>query len=438
MGWVSRSNPRLVEAIVASFSGSAEQAFDRLSGFTAKDWASTEFWLDTSGLALYFLDHLQWQGASEAVDAILLRKLQQKSAENKIRITEMLRDFIAINRSFRDAGIRYANVKGFTLFPSSCPDLSLRHQSDYDFLVDPDHLAASCSLLEQRGYSLTGCSSRSLEFKTIGLVRTSLDGQYRTENRRSAELHVAMDCLEFLDQPTGPDPLLNRLDRWEWNGECFPALSAADQFIGQALHIFGHLRNEHTRVSWLLEYRRHASARRWDMEFWRLVRTRAVAEPVIPVALGLATWLAGNLFGPFSSPEFDSWTVDVLPVKIRLWAGCYGRRAVLADVPGTKLYRLLEDALQSERWGGSQSNPRRRLIPLRRPDRMLRADPQETLRMRVRREWCELRFLFFRLRFHLKQGFRYALEARRWRRLSTLADAARQSCSSCGCSPHHE
>jgi hypothetical protein len=240
-----------------------------------------------------------------------------------------------------------------------------------------------------------------------------------------------MESLEEVGSSTSSDPRLNRLHAWEWDGERFPALSAADQFIGQALHIFGHLRNEHTRASWLLEYRHHAIARHREADFWKEVRALAAAHPLIPVALGLATWLATDLFGPFSSPEFDTWTVDVLPARVRLWTERYGRRVVLADVPGTKLYRLLEDALQDGSRGASQPRRTRKLIPLRRPDRMLRAAPQETFRQSLRREWIELLFVAYRLRFHLKQGFVYALEARRWRRLSTAAQTTRQSCSVC-------
>ncbi|MGA8530089.1 MAG: nucleotidyltransferase family protein [Acidobacteriaceae bacterium] len=446
MGWVSRSNPALVEAIVASFHESTEAVGRRLSRFTAKDWAGTEFWLDTSGLALYFLERLQSQDISSAVDAHMVERLRQKRADNEVRIAQMLEEFLAIHRSFRKAGARYASLKGFTLFPDSCPDLSLRHQSDFDFLVDPRDLALSCSLLEQHGYRLTASSPNSLEFKTDGLIRTSLEGQYDVANRRSAELHVALDCFEegraqrgtATDPPPRLDSRLDRLHTWEWKGERIPALCPADQFIGQALHLFAHLRNEHTRASWLLEFRQHAIARRNDRDFWNAVHALARAHPDIPVALGLASRLAADLFGPFSPPEFDSWTADALPAKVRLWAERCGRLAVLADVPGTKLYLLLEDALQDGVNGRSQPPRIRRLIPLRRPDRMLEPAAQETLRLRLRREWIELRFLLFRLRFHLKQGLLVAREARRWRRFSASDDDSEESCAVCSCSPHPE
>lgn len=443
MGWVSKSNPALVDAIVASFHESADAMERRLSRFTRDDWASTEFWLDTSGLALYFLERLQSQGITGAVDAGLVKRLRQKRADNEVRIGQMLQEFLAIHRSFRKAGARYASLKGFTLFPNSCPDLSLRHQSDFDFLVDPRDLVLSCSLLEQHGYRLTASSPDSLELKTDGLIRTSLDGQYNVANRRSAELHVALDSVEEVrasgnatDHPPRLGSRLSRLHAWEWNGERVPALCPADQFIGQALHLFGHLRSEHTRASWLLEFRHHAIARRGDGDFWNALHALANAHPNIPVALGLAGRLASDLFGPFSSPELDAWTVDALPAKVRLWAQRCGRRAVLADVPGTKLYLLLEYALQDGAGVRSRRPRIRRLIPLHRPDQMLQPHAQETLRLRLRREWIELRFLLFRLRFHLRQGLLVTLEARRWRRFSASSQDLEECCTACACSPH--
>lgn len=437
MGWVSKCNPVLVNAIVASFSSPEEQVYDRLSRFTARDWARTEFWLDTSGLALYFLDHVHAHALSRAVDARLFAKLQQKHADNKVRVAGMLEIFTSINRSFSSAGIRFANLKGFTLFPDSCSDLSLRHQSDFDFLIAPEHLALGRMLLEKHGFRLAASKPGGLEFRTDGPVRTTLDDQYKAANRLSAELHTGI-LGDHPDQQSSYDPRLDRLHIWQWNGEYFPALSPADQLIGQALHLLGHLRHEHTRPSWLLEYRRHVLARQSDREFWRSVDALASESPQISIAFGLSTLLASNLFGPLSFPKLDAWTVDLLPQRVRLWAWHYGRRAVLADVPGTKLYLLLEDALQD--LNSAEVKPTRlsRLIPLRRTDRILQLATNEALSLRLRRNVIEMRFILFRLRFHLGQGIRFLWEARRWKRLSAISRLAGQCSVGCHSTPNPE
>jgi hypothetical protein len=419
MGWASKSNSSLVEAIISTFGDSPDDSFRRLSQFTQADWSRTEFWLDTSGLALYFLDIVQSTGLADAIDGQLLRKLELKREDNRVRVADMLQEFIAINKCFNEAGICYANLKGFTLTPDSCPNPLLRHQSDLDFLVDPGALNHSRALLEERGYILTGSTPRCLEFMSAGPARPSLEGQYKVSNRRSVELHIVLESPNSIGHKAKRDIRLNRLHDWESGGRSFPALSRADQLIGQALHILGHLRNEHTRPSWLLEYRHHVKLRRGDEYFWREVRTLADAERGAGIALGLSTVIATELFGPFSSPAFDSWTVDTLPREIKLWGKQYGRKAVLADVPGTKFYLFLEAALRETFPERPKSVGMRRLIPLRRPAPLMQAPPHETLAMRIRRERIEIQFILFRLRFHIKQGFLFVLEAYRWRRLKS-------------------
>jgi hypothetical protein len=438
MGWVSRSNPALVEAIVASFSASRDEAWALLSPFTAQDWARTEYWLDSSGLALYFLDAVRTRRLSAAVDSRLLDKLQHKRVDNKSRLAELQRELVAINRSFQDAGIGYANLKGFTLFPHSCPDMSLRHVSDFDFLVHRADVDRARVLLEAEGYRLTGSSARSLEFKTAGRIRTSLDGQYEADNRRSTELHIGTENMETSDAPAGRDPRLSRLVLWGCPGGRFPSLEPADQLIGQALHLLGHLRHEHTRASWLLEYRHHVRTRERDGAFWHVVQKRTEKQPEAAIALGLSTLLASELFGPFASPEVQAWTVDALPPMVRLWGDLYGRRAVLADVPGTKLYLLLEDALREARPKQLPARTMRRLMPLRRPDRILTLAPRASLRERIRHDLVELQFLFFRLRFHLREGFHYLVELHQWKHLRADYEELRQAASVCSCCLHSE
>lgn len=414
MRWTDKSDPELVKAIVASFRDSPEHSRQRLSSFSAKEWTRTAFWLDTSGLALYFLDHLRANGIIDAVDPDTRDKLEQKLADNKLRLADMLQEFAEINRSFQSSGICYANLKGFTLSPHSCPDLSLRYQSDYDFLVDPDHLKLARALLEKKGYVVTGRTSRTLEMKIADGQRISLDGQYKSSARRSVELHVALEGFGTIG-PQVRDQRLNRLSEWRHDGQMFPALSPADQLIGQALHLLGHMRNEHTRPSWLLEYSRHVLTRR-EEEIWKDVRTLAEPNPDAVIALGLSTLLTTYLFGAPAIPELDSWTADVLPAEVKIWAAQYGRKSVLSKVPGTKLYLLLDDALTGS-CPHLQSNRMRRLIPLRRPPHIMQTPLSDTFYLRIQREIAQLRFIFFRLRFHLKQGVIFAVEQRRWRKL---------------------
>lgn len=417
MGWAKKSNPALVEAIVASFCSSPENARRSLSKFKSRDWARTELWLDNSGLALYFLSGIRAAGIADAVESGTLRRLEQKLAENRGRKADMMREFVAINRAFRDLGLRYANLKGVTLAPESCPDLSLRRQSDLDFLIDPADTAGARGMLERRGYEMVFATERTVELKSGHSQKVSLEGHYRVTPVRSVELHTALEPDSPASGEPSPDQRLDRLTQWRAEEGSFPALSSADQLIGQALHLLGHLLSEHTRPSWLLEYRRHVLARRADAGFWTDVQRLASGQRYASMALGLSTLLARDLFGEFDAPELDSWTLNALPSGVRLWAERYGRRAVLADVPGTKLYLFLDGVLSASQRSRERKETAKRLFPMHGPPKILRPPPKDTIRLWVQREIAQFHYFFYRARFHAAQGAVYLMERRRWWRI---------------------
>lgn len=417
MGWTGKSNPALVEAIVVSFRDSPECSSNKLSRFKSTDWARTEVWLDNSGLALYFLDRIYSAGIADAIDPATLRRLEQKLAENRERKADMMQEFVEINHCFRDADLRYANLKGFTLAPDSCPDLSLRRQSDFDFLIHPADLSAGRSLLEKRGYELVCATARTLELKSGNAQKVSFEGRYRATPVRSVELHTALESASKNARVEPYDERMDRLVSWTFEGRSFPALSPADQLIGQALHVLGHLLSEHTRPSWLLEYRHHVLARQENAVFWTEVERLAFSQKDAAIAIGLSSLLARELFGPFEAPEIDPWTVDALPCGVRLWAQRYGRRTVLAEVPGTKFYLFLEGVLDEPNEAHQLRDGAARLFPMHRLPKILRPPPQDTIRLRIQRDIAQLHYFFYRARFHLIQGVFFFLEVRRWSRL---------------------
>jgi hypothetical protein len=223
----------------------------------------------------------------------------------------------------------------------------------------------------------------------------------------------------------GHDQRLDRLVTWTCEAGSFPALASTDQLIGQAIHLLGHLLSEHSRLSWILEFRNHAIARQNEQHFWKEVRSLATVDLEATTALGVSTMLATEILGPFTSAELDSWTVDVLSPTIKLWIATYGRRAVLAEVPGTKLHLLLEGVLGLKPPARRRQDLKDRLLPTHGPSRILLAPPQDTIPLRIRREIVQLRYFGYRLRFHLKQGAMYLVEAARWRRLVKKSGLAR-------------
>ena len=401
---IPRSNPVLARAIVTSFRDSPSIDRQGLTGFSSSEWTSTETWLDTSGLALYFLHRVQSLGMADVIDLGLQRRLEQKLAQNTQRTTEMLAEFAELNDAFQQAGFCYANLKGFTLSPHSCPTPSLRHQSDYDFLIAPEDLEAARDLLLQRDYVVAGSTERTLEFKKAQKQIISIAGQYHPLCHRSVELHTSVDTT----RPEAREPRLNRLALCHYGAGAYPALSAPDQFLSQALHLLGHLRHEYTKVSWLLEFRRHALSRQHDDTFWSNIRTLALECPNAPLALGLASHMAADLFGDFLPPAVSSWAHTSLPSGAAIWAQRFGRQAVMADIPGTKLYLFLEDALSDASHNKAASL--QRLFPLRLPKRVVNGALNGPSRKRL-----SLSVFWFRLRFHLKQNTLYLCRLPAWK-----------------------
>lgn len=88
---------------------------------------------------------------------------------------------------------------------------------------------------------------------------------------------------------------------------------------------------------------------------------------------------------------------------------------MLADFPGTKLYLFLEEELArgDSLW---KSKKRASLLPLHRAPKIVYAGPNDNFFKWLCRQAYQARFILFRLRFHVVEGVRYAIEAMRWRR----------------------
>ena len=412
---------RVVEAVVGAFRDSAERAGERLSTIRQRAWARSYYWLDASGLALYFLNRLETLGIEEAIPVETLRRLQQNFADNRRRSHAMFVEFVSLNRAFQAAGVDYANLKGFTLSPESCPMPALRRQLDIDFLVDGTHLEPCRKILVEAGYILTGATKTTWEFKAAASQLEGMKDFYKSRLHRSVELHFSSTTAGSPSR----DERLDRLAKRLLDGFTFPALQPSDQLIGQTLHLLEHLCGASTRPAWILEYKNHVSFYYNDQKFWQSVAERSMHHRRAPIALGIASLLSSCLFGGETPSQLDEWTLDCLPGSVKLWVEHYGTRAVLADFPGTKLYLLLLHELErSEQVQPSQTQEQRKLLPLHRAPRIVYAAPDDNLWQWLRKEIHQVRFVLFRLRFHVVEGIRYLIEAARWKRqLSTLQNA---------------
>lgn len=398
---------QLREAALLAFCDPQPDECSRLRHLSGAEWQQLLRWLDTSGIALYFLDRLTELGLCDMLPADVLARLQQNLAENTVRTQGMIAEAAAINRAFQNAGLCYAALKGFSLWPCSVPKPELRSQLDLDFLVSETSAPDARRILEKRGYHLRAISGRSWEFKTNEVPARSLKDLYKDLPYRSAELHIESNAA-------GSASILARLERRCFCGIFMPVLSPVDLFLGQGMHLFKHVCSEFFRTAHLLEFRRHVMARRDDRTFWEQLQSRAEGNPRAPVALGVITLLTTRVMGDFAPEALTTWTVERVPAAARLWVALYGERSVFASFPGSKLYLLLQKELAVSGIPPKRSL-RRALLPVSLPPLIAHATENETPAARLRRYRNQLDFVLFRLRFHSVEGMRYLRESLRWR-----------------------
>jgi hypothetical protein len=380
-----------------------------LQNLSARDWKRLMYWLDFSGLALYFLDRMNDLDMSSRLPATVLERLKENLEKNAARTQGMIAETRAIEIEFQRSKLFYAVLKGFSLWPLSVPKLELRRQSDLDYLVAEKDADEARRVLEARGYQGHTVSGQTWEFKIIDPPTGSPTDIYKANAHRCVELHIET-CGE------GAESLLERRETREFHGIQMPVLSSVDLFLWQGLHVFKHLCCDHARPSHFLEFRRHVMARRDDADFWKQLESKAGDSPRMYLGLGVVTRLIEQVMGRFAPEELRSWSADRLPEAVRLWVDRYGHGRLLADYPGTKFHLLLQQEL-AVAGVDAQRSLQEQLFPIRLPASLRDSAEHESLAAKMRHMRGKLRFLFLRLRFHVVEGLRYAREARRWRRL---------------------
>lgn len=402
------NNPRQARAaVLRCFCDPLPEPCLRLQDLTAAEWRQMLRWLDISGLALYFWARLDELNLRSMLPPAVAERLERNLLDNTQRTRNMISECCSIQTAFQESHVSYAVLKGFSLWPASVSKLELRSQLDLDFLVARKSADTARAILEEKGYRLHAVSGRSWEFKTAEPRARSLADLYKPLPYRCVELHLEEDV-------TGKGPLPYRTSTLEFQGIKMPVLAPVDLFLGQAMHLFKHICSEFSRTAHLLEFRRHVLARYDDGGFWREVEQAALDRRPAQFAVGVSTLLVTRAMGEFAPAGLTRWTVDGLPGFAHLWVDRYGYGAVFGDFPGTKYYLLLQRELEK---GGTPArrSVRRALLPLKLPPPIAPTPIDESLAARLRRHWAQLRFILFRLRFHIAEGLRFGAESIRWR-----------------------
>jgi hypothetical protein len=323
-------------------------------------------WMDESGLALYFLDRANQHSVVDRLPEKFREALNRRQASNLARTADMLEEFRRIFASLSAATVNasaatpFCALKGFSLTPDFCAAPHLRHQTDFDFLIAPTHLAAAASAFESLGYAQTEHRpTGQITFATaLRHIPSAADDIYAPPRHREVDLLPSL-CLDFHGASVdAPSDHLARSRRAALDDFSFPVLALDDAFSLQVLHTFSHLLGSWVRISWLVEIAHSLEAHRDNASLWHSVikrntncGTATTSNGNNREAFGLILSLTNHLFAtPIPKPLYD-WCAhpQTLPAPIAAWVAQFGRRFALAGLNGTKLTLFVHRQFISDR-----------------------------------------------------------------------------------------
>jgi len=424
----------LAETVVDSlgFSGAESDQANQLAGFRDREWKQALPWLHDAGLSLYLLQKLKDINRTDVLPTAILFRLEENLATNRQRVAYLARQFDFLNHKLNCAGVRYAVVKGFSLVPAFCPDSSLRHQSDFDYLVDDQSLPLARTVLEDAGYSLQKRKTNELVFlmPSAGMP-SAADGQYEPHSPYAVELRRA-----FWDSDIhgvsfeGPEFSVDDVRIRRWQESTFRGLPEEDMFLIQVIHAFNHILTGWVRMSWLYEIAYFLNQRSTDRALWERVQRRVAAgdEPLLREMTVVVAELSRHFYKAPIPSMLRTWSDELRP-SVRIWIQNYAWRWAFAKnrVDQFTLFSASPVVLFLHQQYLSGGDARRhllrsRLLPweqLFRRARSIKANSSANAGGRG----SQLQRLVIRVLFHMTGGLRYLWEVPRWRKLNRPATA---------------
>ena len=420
-----RRNPAEVIVEFLSFSSDSCHGANEQQKFSVREWERALKWLDDSGLAFYFLQKLKNTSLIDTVPTRVTSRLERNFQANKLRVDDMAHRFGLINHKFNQAGVRYAALKGVSIVPQFCPDATLRHQADFDYLVADQSLSEARQVLVEAGYIPTASHS-SQEF---GFVMAGTEEPSRTAEQYSARAPHAVELhLDPWDSSQNRLPLmpkqfsLQRTTTREWNGLTFPALTDDDAFLLQVLHACKHLFTYWIRMSSLFEIGYFLNQRASDASLWNRIEERVGNNVILREFVVVITELVAKLFGSPLPPLVGAWSATIRPAT-RVWIDRYARDWVFGELPvyefclfpPAKLVLFLH---QQYEYACAQNHViRNRMMNFPRLSAMA-SSVRNSPSLALNPAWWKRHLLIRRSLFHTLAALRYVCEIPRWRWLN--------------------
>jgi hypothetical protein len=312
-----------------------------------------------------------------------------------------------VNSALELAGVRFASLKGFTLFPKYCPDPCRRLQLDMDYLVERRQMTCVSGAVQKLGYQVVSDLPFEKRFATNPEITRKHADLYKPPESYILEFHFSL-----FDRPelnvNSPGDALEHVRRVTLFGQSVSVLAEEDIFLHQISHVFQDVFLFSLRLSSLLEISRAIRFQYDNQVFWNKVRGRAETwdGPMGPL-IGLVLALAKSSFDCEVPPALAAWTTDRCAPAVSLWVNRYGRQWALQAFPGNKLSLLVaREFMTLENW---RDYAWKSLLPYPR-----HFEPGETAR-KVKRSKGNCRHKISRAIFHMREALRVALEWPRWR-----------------------
>ena len=294
-------------------------------------------WLDQSGLALQFLNFFDTRTADMGLNDAWRNVLEERRTRNTIRLQDMLEEFRRLNEAFRAAGVTATTLKGFSLVPDFCADPSLRHQTDFDFLVKPGEVDAAAEVLRSHGYSTSNLSYSGESFFSTPLHRvpSRTDDLYAIQHHRQVDLHVSLTESSpwlHLDFPRAGEVAAVPMNLSVIN---FFALPLETRFLAQILHAFRHSFRSWLRLSWLLEIGRCMDLHRENDALWARLLEETGNTLLMKRIFAFTLALTRRLFDPEIPNLLATWAAEGMTPTMRVWLEHFSEGWALAEWPGS-------------------------------------------------------------------------------------------------------
>ena len=304
--------------------------------FSARDWRTTKDWIDSSGVALYFLERLKNLRLENSVPKAILEELEQNHRDRKLEVKQRCEVFADLIKLFQQHQIGFIVEKGFALVPDYCPDISLRFQVDFDFLIAGCDVERCHELFLDKGYRYLPnppAIEGERRFSKGDTTIPSLRDFYKPRPRHAVELHF--------DDSEATATMLARTVTHRAIDLAFPAMGRVDCFAEYVLHFKKHLHCGWVRADALLEYRCFLRLMAANKSFWAEVQHKCAASHELREAVAIFALLAREVLGVPVIPELTHMVLS-MPFGVRRWVHRYAWSVLLTEYPGTKLYVILE------------------------------------------------------------------------------------------------